>query len=68
MKIHLTQYKEMAPRHATRVETGLRPDFNQVLGKAVQDVSDSEFYYMMGKLVCFYEHAEGSAIYFWIGE
>ena len=68
MKINLTGYRVMSPGHAVRVETKEQPDFNRLLGKETQDVSDAEFFYMLGQLTNFWEQSryEYSAIYFWV--
>lgn len=68
MKLHLTGYRENAPKSSVRLEVKEHYNLHQLVARRVKDLTDIEFDDMVSTLAKFKADAAGQyqAIYFWI--
>jgi hypothetical protein len=70
MKLHLTGYKQNAPKTATRLVVKEHYNLHQLIARRVKDLTDAEFDQMVQTLAEFKADAVGEhqAVYFWVTE
>jgi hypothetical protein len=68
MELHLTGYKVMAPKYATRLDTNTHYNIHKLLARVVGDLDDISFDNMVSELTAYFQSAksEYQAIYFWV--